>query len=354
MAKTTISSTYEDVKEEEYIDMDITSATFIYYKRSSPPRNTREFEFHNSTPLEKEPIASPADELFYKGKLLPLHLPPRIQMVEKLLQTPKISSHLNPSLLCNTTNTTPFESCTASPATSCYVSGELSTEDYFYDCSTGMAGNEAGTKKSWSKKLKSITQLNLGNKLKAPKAYLKSIFTNGNTKSAVSDDKYTSSKHKEYSNGYLKPWKKNPFGQIRRERCIASSTNCDDPTKQIVLGDEERGHRRSFSSAIIRNSLNKSSFSSVSSSCSSSNCSSFSCASSNGSGPAGTEPVLRRSSSANSEMENPIQVAIAYCKKSQQLASVRKSMSDAGFCFVTGTKIAADCRELEEEDLCMV
>jgi hypothetical protein len=353
MAKTTISSTYEDVKEEEYIDIDITSATFIYYKRSSPPHNTREFEFHNSTPLEKEPIASPADELFYKGKLLPLHLPPRIQMVEKLLQTPKNPSYLNHSSLCNTTNTTPFESCNASPATSCYVSGELSTEDYFYDCSTGtvaMAINEAGTKKSWSKKLKFIRQLNLGNKLKAPKAYLKSIFTNGITRSEVSDDKYTISKHKEYSNGYLKTWKKNPFGQIRRERCITSSTNYNDPTK-FVPGDEERGHRRSFSSAIIRSSLNKPSFSSVSSSCSSSNCSSFSCTSSNGSGPVGTGTVLKRSSSANSEMENPIQGAIAYCKRSQ-LVSVRKSMSDTGFCFVTGTKITAG--ELEEEDICMV
>lgn len=358
MAKpsTISSSDYDDVKEEEYIDMDITSsATFFYFKRSSPPHNTREFEFHNSTtPLdEKEPIPSPADELFYKGKLLPLHLPPRIQMVEKLLENPKNTSYLYPSPLCNTTNTTPFESCNASPATSCYVSGELNTEDYFFDCTTGtMAGNEAGTKKSWSKKLKFIRQLNLGNKLKAPKEYLKSIFTNGSNKLAVSDDKYTSSKPKGYSNGYLKAWRKNPFGQIRRERCIASSTNCNEQSK-FVPGDEERGHRRSFSSAIIRTSLNKSSFSSVSSSCSSSNCSSFSCASSNALGPASTGPVLKRSSSANSEMENPIQGAIAYCKKSQQLASVRKSMSDTGFCFVTGIKIAADCEELEEEDICM-
>lgn len=353
MAKTTISA-YDDVKEEEYIDIDITSATLIYYKRSPPPHNMREFEFHNSTtPLEKEPIPSPADELFYKGKLLPLHLPPRIQMVEKLLEKPKRTSHLNPSTpLCSTTNTTPFASCNASPATSCYVSGELITEDCFYECSSGMAGNETGTKKSWSKKLKFIRQLNLGSKLRAPKAYLKSIFTNGGTKLAVSDDKYTISKPKEYSNGYLKGWKKNPFGQIRRDRCIASSTNCINSTK-FDTGEEERGHRRSFSSAIIRNSLNKASFSSVSSSCSSSNCSSFSCSSSNGLGSVCTGPVLKRSSSANSEMENPIQGAIAYCKKSQQLASVRKSMSDTGFCFVTGMKIAADCEELEEEDMCM-
>ncbi|KAJ1686559.1 hypothetical protein LUZ63_017949 [Rhynchospora breviuscula] len=349
MAKTTTQA-YEDAQEEEYIDMDINSTTFTYHKRSSPPHNTREFEFHNSTPLEKEPIASPADELFYKGKLLPLHLPPRLRMVENLLDNPNSTSHLDASTLCNTTNTTPFASCNASPANSCYVSGELSTEDYFYECSSGMAGTETSIKKSWSKKLKFIRQLNLGSKLKAPKAYLKSIFTNGSTKSVVFDDKCTISKPKEYSNGYLKAWKKSPFGQIRRERCIASSINCKSPIK-FVTGEEERGHRRSFSSAIIRNSMNKSSFSSVSSSCSSSNCSSFSCASSNGSCPVCTGPVLKRSSSANSEMENPIQGAIAYCKKSQQLASVRKSLSDTGFCFVTGMKIAADCEELDDEDI---
>jgi len=37
----------------------------------SPPYN-REFEFQMS---EKESSTSPADDLFYKGKLLPLHLP---------------------------------------------------------------------------------------------------------------------------------------------------------------------------------------------------------------------------------------------------------------------------------------
>jgi hypothetical protein len=60
--------------------------------------------------------------------------------------------------------------------------------------------------------------------------------------------------------------------------------------------------------------------------------------------------VLRRSSSASSEMDNPIQGAIAYCKKSQELASVRKSASDAGFRFVSSSasKIAAESQDAED------
>ena len=37
-------------------------------------------------PLEIDKTTFPADELFYKGKLLPLHLPPRLLMVQKLVE----------------------------------------------------------------------------------------------------------------------------------------------------------------------------------------------------------------------------------------------------------------------------
>jgi hypothetical protein len=49
-------------------------------------------------------------------------------------------------------------------------------------------------------------------------------------------------------------------------------------------------------------------------------------------------------------MDNPIQGAIAYCKKSQQLASVRKSASDAGFQFMSSSasKIAAKSQDAED------
>jgi len=112
------------------------------------------------------------------------------------------------------------------------------------------------------------------------------------------------------------------------------------------LREDECGHRRSFSSVIIRYSSPNKPSSVSSSSCSSSNSSSFSIPSSNDSS---VGPVLRRSSSASSEMDNPIQGAIAYCKKSQQLASVRKSASDAGFRFMSSSasKIAAESEDTE-------
>lgn len=75
-----------DQADEDYIDMEISSFS-KFFSLSSPPQ-TREFEFQmSSSSAEREPTNSPADELFYKGKLLPLHLPPRLQMVEKLLQS---------------------------------------------------------------------------------------------------------------------------------------------------------------------------------------------------------------------------------------------------------------------------
>jgi len=314
---------YDHVVEEDYIDMDINS-TFLCYTLPSPPRS-REFEFQmSSNHLEIDHITSPADELFYKGKLLPLHLPPRLQMVEKLLQNSTTPFHAKPenssnkNISSNTPTGTPFESCNISPATSCFASGELNPEDYFYECPKEFV--ESHAKKSWSKKLKLIKQSSLGLKLKASKAYLKSLFS----KSACSDETAAVPKAKECSNGHLKSEKKNPFGQIQR---ATSFMRRIDGEKMVE--DECGGHRRSFSGAIRRRSSNKSS--SASSSCSSSNSSSFSSVNSRNSGGLYGPQVLKRSSSVNSENECSIQGAIAYCKKSQQQVCARKSVSDVLF-----------------------
>lgn len=333
--------------------MDISSATFLCYNKSSPP-HSREFEFQMSAPLEREPITSPADELFYKGKLLPLHLPPRLQMVQKLLQSSNILAHGKKSesfddsviTTINNTNTataTPSESCNVSPATSCYASGELHAVDYYFECSAELVRSHS--KKSWSKKLKFMRQSSLSLKLKASKAFLKSLFT----KSGCSDEKHAVTKVKECSNSHLMSGKKNPFGQIQREKMVVTHNNATtmrsiDEEKTKV---EDCSHRRSFSGAIKWHSSTK--YSSASSSCSSSNSSSFSSMNLHGLfGP----PMLKRSSSVNSDMENSIQGAIAYCKKSQQLVSARKSVSDVGFCSLTATRIAADCEKQEKPDLC--
>ncbi|XP_062207365.1 probable membrane-associated kinase regulator 4 [Phragmites australis] len=357
MAKHSPQSHDQPLQEEDYIDMDLsspppaaeaatTTASLFCYNTAmaASPQNSREFEFHMSAPLDQwEPTASPADELFYKGKLLPLHLPPRIQMVRKLLE----SAAEKGLLLARTAPATPYQSCNVSAANSCYVSGELNAEHYFHECiSVGIDAEKevaACEKKPWSKKLKFIRHLNLGLKLKASKAYLKTIFT---TKGGNPDDKNGTPRANELSNAQFKTCRKNPFGYIRSNRYIASPVS-NSTTLGGKLKEDECGHRRSFSSVIIRYSSSNKTSSVSSSSCSSSNSSSFSIPSSNDSG---VGPVLRRSSSASSEMDNPIQGAIAYCKKSQQLASVRKSASDAGFRFMSSSasKIAAESEEAED------
>lgn len=355
MAKHSPQSHDQQLQEDDYIDMDLsspaetkegtTTASLFCYNTAmaASPQHSREFEFHMSAPLDQwEPMASPADELFYKGKLLPLHLPPRIQMVEKLLGTASDKGLLSAS----TAPATPYQSCNGSEANSCYVSGELNPEHYFHECfSAGIAVAEdvaASEKKPWSKKLKFIKHLNLGLKLKASKAYIKTIFaTRGNP-----DDKNGTSRENELTNEQLKTWRRDPFGHTRSSRHISSPIS-SSTTLGSKLQEDECGHRRSLSSAIIRYSSANKTSSASSSSCSSSNSSSFSIPSSNDSAGG---PVLRRSSSASSEMDNPIQGAIAYCKKSQQLASVRKSASDTGFRFMlsSASKIAAESHDAED------
>ncbi|KAL6609839.1 hypothetical protein ACP70R_039808 [Stipagrostis hirtigluma subsp. patula] len=363
-------------EEEDYIDMDLSAAA------GAPV--AREFEFM-SAPLDRwgEPLASPADELFYKGKLLPLHLPPRIQMVEELLDG-RAGAERGGGRgvvlgISSTAPATPYESCNASPANSCYVSGELNVEEYFQEYAAGLvdvaaaaAAAAAGERKPWSRKLRFMRQLNLGLKLKASKAYLKTIFA---AKPGSSDDKNalgaTRGAHElshGHGHGHPRAWRKNPFGQIRSNRCIASQGvgiggggggGGRGAPGGVRHKEREHGHRRSFSSVIVRYSSSAKTSpaptppsSSSSSSCSASSSSSSSASSSvrTSSDSDGAVPALRRSSSASSEVENPIQGLIAYCKKSQQLASVRKSASDAGFRFLSSaaSKIAAESDGLEE------
>lgn len=265
--------------EEGYIDMDIGSSTFICYSPKSI-----EFEFHKSKDLHvRETASSPADELFYKGKLLPLHLPPRIQMVQMLLQSTANAGHehdqntIEPHYF--TANTTPYDSCNISPSDSCEVSRELKLEDYLVHES-----DEPGfinPKKSWSINLKLIKQSSLRQRLKA---YLRSLFT----KSACSTEDAAINVQ-----GCVN--KNNPFDQVKEEKHQVGSI-----------------HRRSFSGAIKRNLGFKFPLSPSSSSSSSS----FSIIGSVN-GLSGSL-LLRRSGSANSEVESPIQGAIAHCKQSQQ------------------------------------
>ncbi|XP_031488692.2 probable membrane-associated kinase regulator 4 [Nymphaea colorata] len=329
--------------DEDYIDMDLNSATFLCYSFNSSP----EFEFNMSL-QEKDSLTSPADELFYKGKLLPLHLPPRIQMLQKLLQAcgEEKASPLSSA------GATPFESCDVTPPQSCQVSGELNPDEYFDDCylnngdslDVGSDGNSSSSsiKKAWIKRLRLIKQSTLGLKLKASRAYFRSLFGKpGNRAYAASfknsEDPSTKEEHLHADRSSVA--KVNDYLKSRYTKLGKSS----DPYEKIfwesskALAVEETGHRRSFSGAIKSTS-----------SCASKPQSSSSCSLVSTSGdPSGNDGqhLLKRSSSVNSDVESSIQGAIAYCKESQLCP--RKSTSEVGFFTLTAaSRLAA--RETEE------
>ena len=107
--------------------------------------------------------------------------------------------------------------------------------------------------------------------------------------------------------------------------------------EEKMTEEENSDERRSFSGANHWQSATKSS---VSTSYASSKSSSFSSVNST---EFHGQQMLRRSSSANSDVESSIQGAIAYCKKSQQEDSARKTANNVGFCLLPASRIAPDC-----------
>ncbi|XP_021831368.1 probable membrane-associated kinase regulator 4 [Prunus avium] len=352
--------------DEDYIDMEVSSSSNIFcYSLGSPPQ-TREFEFQmSSVSQDKETTTSPADELFYKGKLLPLHLPPRLQMVQKILQSSNTSlgnktqeaiedsfsiPFIDSSTTTPSTNTcTPLDrSCNISPSESCRVSSELTSDEYISEWTAEMCVNFIGghdhPKKSWSTKLKQIKQSSLGQKLKASRAYVKSLFSKPTcaddyscAKPARNAEAENGSKVKDFcSNKYMKVAKKNPFGKIDNGRYQISSTTLMKSIEKEMAEENANTHRKSFSGAIQHPSAPKSLCSSTTSSVSSSSSSSFSFSSS---GFCDMQ-LLKRSTSANSELESSIEGAIAHCKQSQQLFSSRKSANEGhGFCSLSASRM---------------
>ncbi|XP_059628203.1 probable membrane-associated kinase regulator 4 [Cornus florida] len=352
-----------DHVDEDYIDMEISSYSQFYCQSMSSPPHPREFEFQMfSSSSERETTTSPADELFYKGKLLPLHLPPRLQMVEKLLQASTSYDHkkddfeefFSTPLTTTTTNTptnnTPFESCNISPSESCQVSRELNPYEYLFEYSTEASGFIGDNpKKSWTRKLKLIKKSSLGSKLKASGAYFKSFFS----KSGCSDESCTSAARnldeesvlntKEFLNKDMNMTKKAPFGQIQKDTYQMPITVTRSFNKEQIAADGRGRHRRSFSGAIKRLSTVKSSSSSSSSGSSSSS-------SSSNSNEFHELQFFKRSGSVKSDIENSIQGAIAHCKRSQQQPHLRKTASEVGFYSLSASKIV--CEDQERPGLC--
>ncbi|KAJ0629248.1 putative BKI1/putative membrane-associated kinase regulator/4 [Helianthus annuus] len=161
MAANLLSCNYED---EEFIDMEVSSSLC-----SNSLSKSREFEFQMTT----NSIAhsnSPADELFYKGRLLPLHLPPRVQMVKSLLQNATYKEDEE----FITFSTPMVQSCNISPTESCRASTELGPDEYFFEWSTGfIADHPKKYHGPWSKKLKLIKKCSITQKLK-----LQDLFSN--------------------------------------------------------------------------------------------------------------------------------------------------------------------------------
>ncbi|EPS67499.1 hypothetical protein M569_07277 [Genlisea aurea] len=312
--------------DDDYIDMELNSS-------SSPPQK-KEFDFKTafitrSSKKEEEALnCCPADELFYKGKLLPLLLHPRRIMVQNLLFPGErdaddyynLSTMPPPLRSCSTapgtrTRSTPLGSADISPSESRRVSCELvvPADDRFFRWSSELMRNndEKKLKKQRPWLLKKFKRYTLGQKVRNSKAYLKSLFA-----------KYAAA-------AAARPKGIAVDGEAEKEEDgTASKKNKPGyhpaTTISSILRSHAEIHRRSFSGAVKRRPLPKpSSSSSCCSSSSSSSLSSSSSSSVNNPRGGSTERslLLRRSNSAG-EIENAIEAAIAHCKRSQQQQTI--------------------------------
>ncbi|KAL0426363.1 UNVERIFIED_CONTAM: putative membrane-associated kinase regulator 4 [Sesamum latifolium] len=212
---------------------------------------------------------------------------------------------------CTNSTNTPFDSCDVSPSESCRVSSELNPDDNFFEWSSELSSfiKSHPTNKSWSKKLKLIKHTILAQKLKASRAYLKSLFS----KSVCSNELCT----KADCNAVAP--------NLSKAEAYISRTSC--PKLATIVkneeGIEDKVQRRSFSEAIKQRSPIKclsSSSSNCSSGASSSSSSSFSFSSNRF-----YEFQFLRSSTSAPEIEVSIDAAIAHCKRSQQIFHSRNS-----------------------------
>lgn len=299
------------VIQDDYIDMDLTPAA-----TPMPPSSPR-FEFQSAggagdasrreAALE---FASPADELFYKGNLLPLHLPPRLQLVQRLFQEQQQEQQQQ-----GATRDAAAEGADAA----------------------GKAGAAAAKKPSWAKKLRVVRRW-------ASREYIRSLFL-------------------------ARPTPMPSDIVVDAGACGIGSVSARG---SVLDHDEVSHHRKSFSGIIRRVRLVATKAAAApgtsplcSSSSSSSSSSTPSCGNANGfffrtPAAAAATPALKRSSSAGSE-EGAIQGAIAHCKRSQllqpgMLVSARRSVSDVMFYSVTNTprasSVAAGEVAQERQEMC--
>lgn len=341
--------------EEEYIDMEITSFSLI-----SPPNPMQEFEFQiSSSPSSSSSStfifqhmeasssysnssSSPADYLFYKGKLLPLHH----------LQNPNNNSHLcyniekdyafqdyfystneasSPSdsssssssefeskqeFLYGTiplTSTTPFESCNGSRKLSL---DECDFDEF--DCST----NYKKLKTRSSLKNSSSSSSSLGSKLRAWIGKVSCKYEAYVTKIADDEGSSLSKALSNNNSNKNKHVKNTTFGQIHRTKFQSSNYVQEKASK--LKGDNTNTDTRHDSTPKYRcfiasnGNVSKRISRQRSSLCGSSS-SSFSV---HPNKPYyGCQELDELHKGINSEIGNSILAAIAHCKQSQQYSS---------------------------------
>ncbi|KAH9326377.1 hypothetical protein KI387_006555 [Taxus chinensis] len=373
----TLNSCFDlnEFMDDDYIDIEVESAMFweAVSRRSKLSGNraeSREFEFDAKALLDDpDSVASPADELFYKGQLLPLHLPPRIQMVEKLLASEISKENGSKSLLgrgnpeqksggggftygeCADDSAlfnTPYESCDATPYDSCEASQELNPDLYEglnekqsvpikeppAAQSKGMKQNRLPMLKKAKKLLDSTQskQTALALKLKASRAYIKSLFskpteskdhpqhldrsTTELDQRDLIDNSTDQNMVSEGINRYvkvIKPGSANYANNIDRQRedykvaeAVARSIHNIENSSML---EDHVGRRKSFSGSLT----------SMKAAAEPYKANAF--YSSNRVTPSQSGVFLKRSSSSNIDMESAIQGAIAHCKQSAHSAA---------------------------------
>ncbi|XP_004142216.2 probable membrane-associated kinase regulator 4 [Cucumis sativus] len=323
--------------EEDYIDMELTSSpsskSFCYSIGSPPPpppppQAARDFEFQfqmTSFSGETEATTSPADDLFYKGKLLPLHLPPRLQMVQKLLHSPNSQNPSRKAESFSENFEIPFisikapppESCNVSPSESCRPSCELNPDEFLLgfrgEIIKDFVNPTTATTKSWSKKVKQLKQ--------SSQAYFKSLFgksvcSSNNRSSVFNEETENIFENRRNSGKFIKVSKKTPFGRIDYNKWQIPNQTLEKEKAEEFYGGilNINNHRRSFSGS------------------------------------------FKRSISSNSEIENSIEGAIAHCKQSQKMiVNSRKNESESQLqtCSLSVSKVLP-CGDQKTSQLCRI
>jgi hypothetical protein len=266
------------VIQDDYIDMDLTP--------SSPKCPLLEFEFQSGAGADAGGVSrrreaayeSPADELFYRGKLLPLHLPPRLQLVQKLLQEQQ--AHV-PEI----------KPVPAAPSASVSAAAEVE-------------GDKVGAKKySWSKRLKLMKRW-------TSREYIRSFFLAKSADIGVASGGGAVRMGSVLDQEELCGHRRSFSGIIRRVRLVVATKTTPPATSPLCSSS-------SSSSASTPSCGNAERFFLRS---------------------RAATPALKRSSSAGSE-EGGIHGAIAHCKRSHQqlLQQGRRSASGVMFYSVSNT-----------------